>query len=154
MAISAFADENHRPDFDEVCSVLGSRQSLWVRLNQFMLDYYGLPGEWKFYGKSYGWIVWFRKGGRTLVAFYPQPEGLVAQIVLSAEQVPAAMVLRLGPKTRHLLEATPQVHDGRWLFIPVRTERDAGDVEQLVLLKARPVRSDRSPGATRGRTSA
>ncbi len=151
MAISAFSDKGHRPDFEEVCGVLGSRQSLWLRLNQFMLDYYGLPGEWKFYGKSYGWIVWFRKGGRTIVSFYPQAEGVVAQIVLSASQVPAALALRLGAKTRHLIEETPQLHDGRWLFIPVRTERDARDVEQLILLKARPVLSGPAAGTSRAK---
>ena len=141
MAISAFADRDHPPTFDQVCDVLGSRQSLWIRLNEFMLDYYGLPGEWKFYGKSYGWIVWFRKSGKTIVAFYPQNESLTVQIVLGQTLVPQALNLKLGARTRERIQETPQLHDGRWLFIPVRTDRDAHDVEQLILLKAPPKRS-------------
>ena len=34
---------------------------------------------------------------------------------------------------------TQQFHDGRWLFIPITTETDVQDVEQLLLGKKRPV---------------
>jgi len=34
----------------------------------------------------------------------------------------------------------PLLHDGRWLFIPVMSETDAADVEQLLLVKRRPVK--------------
>ncbi len=138
MAISAFADRDHLPTFDEVCDVLGSRQSLWLKLNEFMLEYYGLAGEWKYYGKSYGWIIWFRKGSKTIASFYPQNEGVTVQIVLGQTLIPQALNLKLGARTRERIQETPQLHDGRWLFIPVKTERDAQDVEKLILLKAPP----------------
>ncbi len=140
MPISAFADKEHQPSFDEVCAIVGSRLPLWLALNEFVFEFYGLPGEWKFGGKSYGWNICFRKSGRTLVSFYPQAEGLTTQLVLGQAQVPQALNLKLNAKVRRVLLETPQLHDGRWLFIPVRTERDVRDIEQLVLVKAPPKR--------------
>ncbi|MGB8646664.1 MAG: DUF3788 family protein [Anaerolineae bacterium] len=138
MAISAFSDQDHPPTYDEVCEILGSHQPHWIQLNEFMLGYYGVPGEWKFSGKNYGWIIWFRKGGKTLASFYPQKEGMVIQLVLGQAHVPQALGLRLTPKIRQLIQETPQLHDGRWLFIPVKTERDRRAVEQLILIKSPP----------------
>ncbi len=135
MAISAFSDREHPPSYIEVCEVLGTRQELWMRLNEFMLDYYGIPGEWKYYGKSYGWIIWFRKGGRTLVSFYPQSEGITVQLVLGEQHIPQALNLKLSAKIRQIIQETPQLHDGRWLYLPVRTEREAQNVEDLILIK-------------------
>ena len=48
-----------------------------------------------------------------------RPES-VAQIVLGSAQVEQALPLELGEAVGTLLRETPQFHDGRWLFIPVR----------------------------------
>jgi hypothetical protein len=39
-----------------------------------------------------------------------------------------------------VLQTAPQLHDGRWLFIPVRSDQDAADVQQLLLVKKHPPR--------------
>lgn len=143
MAISAFAEKEHPPSFDEVCGVLGSNQNLWLELNAFMLEYYGLPGEWKYGGKKYGWIVSFRRGSKTIVSFYPQIESITVQLVLGQTLIPQALNLKLSNRTRERIQETPQLHDGRWLFLPVKTARDAHEVEQLILIKA--PRKHRSP---------
>ena len=65
----------------------------------------------------------------------------VAQIVLGNAQVEQALALELGEAVGTLLRETPQFHDGRWLFIPVRTARDAVDVKQLLQVKRRPKRA-------------
>ncbi len=65
----------------------------------------------------------------------------VAQIVLGNVQVEQALQLELGEAVGTLLRETPQFHDGRWLFIPVRTARDAEDAKQLLQVKRRPKRA-------------
>ena len=72
----------------------------------------------------------------------------MAQIVLGNAQVEQALELELGENVGSRLRETPQFHDGRWLFIPVRTERDAADVQQLLQVKRRPKRTKQSLGAT------
>jgi len=42
-----------------------------------------------------------------------------------------------------MLRESPQLRDGRWLFVPILNEADAKDVEQLVLVKMRPTRRHR-----------
>ena len=117
---------------------LGSKQPLWERLTQFITDNYQMPGDLSFGGKKYGWNVWYRKSGKTLASLYPQQNYFVAQVVLGREQVEQALNLKLGKNVRRIIEDAPQLHDGRWLFIKVRSERDVKDIEQLLQIKKRP----------------
>ena len=140
MSISVFADKEHRPSSKELAEVLAAKYPLWQALTAFLLDNYQLAGDLIFGGKNYGWNVWWRKSGKTLMSLYPQKNAFVAQIVLGHEQVEKALGLALGAKASKILCDTPQLHDGRWLFIPVTTQRDVRDVEQLIQLKRRPLK--------------
>ena len=91
-------------------------------------------------GKNYGWNLWYRKSGRSLVSLYPQENAFIAQVVLGREQVEKALSLSLGENVGRVLHETPSLHDGRWLFIKITTETDLVDVEQLLMLKKRPVK--------------
>jgi hypothetical protein len=140
MSIGVFSDKDQRPTTRQVLHALGSRRPLWERLTHFISDNYQMPGALSFGGKKYGWNVWYRKGGKTLVTLYPQQAYFVAQIVLGKDQAERALHLKLGANARRVIEDAPQLHDGRWLFIKVRSERDVKDVEQLLQTKKRPPR--------------
>jgi len=139
MSIGCFVDKDHPPSPDEMKGALGETSPLWEKLLQFIEETYHMPGEVSFGGKNYGWNIWYRKGGKSLVSLYPQEESIVAQVVLGKDQVAKALELSLGEKVGKMVRETPQLHDGEWLFIPVTTERDVQDVEQLLLVKKRPV---------------
>lgn len=138
MSIGAFVDNEHQPTIGRVRAALGSKLSLWDDLTRFISDYYPIPGEWTFGGKNYGWNLWYRKSGKTLVTLYPQEEGLVAQIVLGKDQVEQALDLKLGKHVGTVLRETPQLHDGRWLFIEVKSKKDVQDIQQLLQIKRKP----------------
>ena len=138
MTIGLFVDKEHQPTAKEVLDVLGAKQALWEGLTQFIADNYPIPGEWNFGGKNYGWNVWYRKSGKTLVTLYPQQQGFMAQIVLGKDQVEQALNLKLGKNVGTILKETPQLHDGRWLFIKVKTAKDVQDIRQLLQVKRRP----------------
>lgn len=140
MSIGFFVDKDHPPSEEELRAALGQQYPLWEQLQQFILDTYHMPGEMSFGGKKYGWNLWYRKSGKSLVSLYPQQEHLVAQVVLGKVQVEQALQLELGEHVGRILRETPQLHDGRWLFIPVRSTQDAVDVQQLLLVKKRPTR--------------
>jgi hypothetical protein len=140
MAISYFVDKLSPPSSSEIESVLGSVFPFWERLIHFIDDNYQMVGELTYGGKNYGWNLWYRKSGKALVSLYPQAESIVAQVVLGKEQVEKALGLRLGAKVGNMVRETPQFHDGKWLFIPVTTEIDVQDIEQLLLAKKRPVK--------------
>jgi len=140
MPISFFIDKNHHPEPDEVNQILGSVQPLWKQIVQFIANNYSMVVDFTYGGKNYGWNMWYRKSGKSLVSLYPQENAFVAQVVLGREQTEKALLLSLGENVSHVLHETPSLHDGRWLFIKITTDRDVVDVEQLLLLKKRPVK--------------
>jgi hypothetical protein len=131
-----FTDRNHQPTEAEIKSGLGSLYSLWDRLIQFIETHDHVEGFWTMWGpKQMGWNLRYRWKGKALVALYPQQDGIIANVVLGAKQARLALNLELGAEVSELLRAAPQLHDGRWLFIPVVTAADVEDVKQLLWVK-------------------
>ena len=145
MAISYFADKSHPPEAEEINKVLGTAQPLWMQIVEYIASNYTMTGDMTYGGKNYGWNLWYRKSGKSLASLYPQENAFIAQVVLGREHVEKALTLPLGDNVRRVVHETPSLHDGRWLFIKIMTETDVTDVEQLMLLKRRPVKKLKSP---------
>lgn len=143
MPISYFIDKSHSPESGEIDMILGAAQPLWQRIVDFIASNFSMVGDLTYGGKNYGWNLWYRKSGKSLVSLYPQENAYIAQVVLGREQVEKALSLTLGENVGRVLHETPSLHDGRWLFIPVTTETDVADIEQLLVLKRRPIRKAR-----------
>jgi hypothetical protein len=140
MPISCFVDKNHPPEPDEVNKALGIALPLWSRLVDFIASNYSMIGDMTYGGKNYGWNLWYRKSGKSLLSLYPQESTFIAQVVLGREQLEKALTLTLGENVGRVLKETPSLHDGRWLFIKIECETDVKDVEQLLLVKKRPIK--------------
>ncbi len=140
MTMGYFIDHSHQPSPEEIRLALGSLYPLWERLTRFIDTNYQITGEWSTWGPAkHGWGLRFRRQGKALVALYPQEEMIIAQVVLGKAQAERALSLKLGERVGKMLRETPQLRDGRWLSIPVLGEADAEDVEQLLLVKMRPI---------------
>ena len=113
MALSAFADRARPPSLDEMLGVVGDRADRWRVVVGFMDETYGCRGEAKFYGKSYGWMLWFRVGGKSLLALYPQRGAVTAQVTLAPRLVDEALALPLGPTFRRAIEEAHPYPEGR-----------------------------------------
>lgn len=146
MTTGTFTDRSHPPSPEEIRLALGARTPLWERLTRFIASQYQATGEWSTWGPvKHGWGLRYRRKGKALIALYPQSEMIIAQVVLGRAQAERALQLDLGEKVGRMLREAPQLRDGRWLSIPVLDEADAGDVEQLLLVKMRPAgRADRT----------
>lgn len=140
MSVGCFLDKNSMPSENDIASAMGTCYPLWQQLVTYIAETYQMEAPLSYGGKNYGWNLWFRKSGKALVSLYPQMEHFIAQVVLGKAQVEQAMSLPLGEKVGRLLRETPQLHDGKWLFIPVDSAQDVRDVQQLLLLKRKPVR--------------
>ena len=141
MSTGVFVDKEHVPSPQELAEILAAKYPLWETLTSFLSDNYQMTGDLTFGGKNYGWNLWYRKSGKSLITLYPQKSAFIAQIILGKEEAEKAMALRLGAKAGKILRETTQLHDGRWLFIKVTTKRDVKDVEHLIQIKRRPSRS-------------
>jgi len=141
MVIGTFVDKGHKPTMREIFTSIGSRRGLWEELIRFIAENYHSKGELIFGGENYGWALRYRKGGKALTAVYPARESFVAQIVIGPSQAEEAFRLDLGKKVRRMLEDAHPYHDGRWLFVNVRSKRDIDDVQRLLMAKLSPVKA-------------
>jgi hypothetical protein len=142
MTVGSLLDKAEQPTPQDIQQTLGAAWSLWQNLTRFLAETYPeIPPVLSFGGKKYGWNLWYRKSGKSLLSLFPNEGYFVAQVVLGNAQVGQALQLELGEAVGTLLRETPQFHDGRWLFIPVRTDQDAADVQQLLPVKRRPKRT-------------
>ena len=142
MSVGCFVDKAHQPASEEMRGALSGSLSLWDDLTDFLRDGCGCDGELRFYGKNYGWALRFRKWGWALVSMYPGNGFFTAQVVLSPRLVARAAELPLSAKTRGILDSTRDYPEGRWLYVPVSSSRDAEDVRRLVSLKFRGKRGE------------
>ena len=142
MSVGIFVEKEGPPAQEDVDRALGSKRELFRQLTAFMDAAYRMKGDWAYGGKNYGWNIWYRKSGKTLLNLFPQKGFFVAQVVLGKEQVEKASGLTLGANAKEVFTRAPQFHDGRWLYIPVRTKRDVKDVQNLVQLKRKPKKAE------------
>jgi len=139
---SCFLDRAQAPSLARVRIALGKARAAWDELVAHLADVYGLEGALHFmYGERYGWALRFRRGGRLVLAMYPNRGCMTVQIVLGQGQVAAATTMKLPPRVRKVFLAAKEYPEGRWLFIPVRSQSGAEELKRLIALKmSRPSR--------------
>lgn len=147
MATGVFLDSNGPPARADVVAALGDRLALWDRLTASMEAMYGLEGEPLFGGRDDGWVVRYRRSGRTLLVLMPKAGGFVAHVVIGPKVADGVAALSLEPATRATFDRAKAYPDGRWLWLDVTTEAEARDVERLMMLKSPPPRRPRRVSA-------
>ena len=136
MLKGVFTDRNHIPTPEDIHSVLGTCYVFWERLTKFIERAEYVEGRWSMWGpKQSGWKMRYIRKGRAVAALYPLENRLIVEVVLGKPQAERAMQLHLGGKVNRLLRETPQLRDGRWIYIPVLTESDVERIERLIGLK-------------------
>lgn len=135
MAERVLLDPAGEPDAPALAAVLSESAGLWERLSR-RLDEMGAVGSWSWGGRKYGWERRYKRAGRPFLTLTPLSGGCFsALVVLGRAETEVASGLPLSSRGRGLFDATPQLHDGRWLFVPVESEADVDDVVLLVLAK-------------------
>ncbi len=136
MSVGAFTEKNYQPAQTEIAEVLGATLQPWQALVRHIRATYHGQEDLKFcYGKPYGWALRFRIKGSLLTALYPARNGFVVQIILSRLALEQAQTLSLGEAARQAIARAKPYPEGKWLFIPVRSEQDLRDVQSLLALK-------------------
>ena len=135
LPIGTLVDGKHRPTSKDIATVLGKSSRLWDALVGFISEDFGIKGQLEFGGAKYGWALEFRKGGKPLAALYPADQMFVVQIVLGRDASIEAGKLELGSSVRRVYDSARQLHDGRWLFVPVRTIVEMEDLKRLIRVK-------------------
>jgi hypothetical protein len=151
VSYGCFTDRARRPAETGSLTVLGSARPAWDDLIGFAEANGAKPDGFKFYGRNYGWALTYRKGGRTLLALYPDHGGFTALVVLGDDRLGVALGGSLSDATRAVIAAATPFKEGRWLFVRVTSAADAGDVKEL--LRAKLGRAGRRPPGAAGPSS-
>jgi hypothetical protein len=133
---STFVDRTREPSRASVRRALAEARPTWDAFKRYLAETYGLKGLFHFmYGERYGWALQFRRSGRFVLAMYPNQGHLTVQIILNRAQVATATGMGLPSRVLKVLEAAKDYPEGRWLFIPVRSQKGAEELKPLVALK-------------------
>lgn len=95
-----------------------------------------------FAGKKWDYEFKYRRGGRTLCAFYAARDSLGFMVILGKNERAkfAAERDNFSAVVRELYDATETFHDGKWLMLPLEDESLFSDLERLLLIKRKPNR--------------
>ena len=146
MSIGIFIEKKHQPTDTEIRQTIAPRISLWEALIDFIRNKYPVQEDFKFlYGKNYGWARRFRIRGQLLTSLYPVKGGFTAQINLSPNGIEKAQNMKLGKNVQMAIERAHPYPEGRWLFIPVESEKDIQDVERLLALRVEDKHPEKEP---------
>lgn len=137
MSKGIFTDKSYRPTIDEIHEVIAAAGPLWERLISFISSNFKSAGALKFYGKNYGWALSFYKSGKSLTAVYPGDNGFTVQIILKAKQAEEALTADISEEIKDIIGNTPEIHEGRWIFFRVTSDKCVDDVEKLLLIRAK-----------------
>jgi hypothetical protein len=132
-----FVDKAEPPREPTLHEALGGAAERWEGMVA-RLQAMGARGTWAWGGTRYGWEMRFRRAGRPFTTLTPRVGVFVALVILGREDAARAEQLTLGDYVRHAIRTTPQLRDGRWLFLSVATPRELDDVLALLTLKLPP----------------
>jgi len=136
MSIGAFTEKNHEPTNAEIANGLGATLQLWQALVQHIRATYHGREDLRFcYGKQYGWALRFRVKASLLTALYPARNSFTVQVILNGAALEQAQALKPGTAVRQAMARAKPYPEGKWLFVPVQSEHDLGDVQRLLALK-------------------
>lgn len=136
-------DRNHKPTQEEILAHIEKKaKTAWLELKHLLEHDYGIDPETVFWGKKHGWLVRYRKGGRTLCSLFPEKSGFSVLVVLGKKESEKALLSdEPSSDMKEKIRNTAQLHDGRWLWIRVATFEDVKDVKNLLLIKRKPRKS-------------
>ncbi|HEX5827146.1 MAG TPA: DUF3788 family protein [Candidatus Limnocylindrales bacterium] len=132
-----WADHPAPQDLDQHMSERG--RQLWRSLTGWLRATYGLDGEVAWTDEEAGWVLRYRRGGRSLVTLFPTADGgLSALVVLGPSLWGSVDDLALSDATWDAFNFATPYADGRWLWLRVTGPQVVGDIRRLVMLKAPP----------------
>jgi hypothetical protein len=135
---AVFADKSSPPGVGAFLEAIGPARVRWVRLDEWARVTYDVEGEPWFFGRTTGWTLRYRRGGRALFTLIPRVDGFSTVVVIGPTAWAATAELELTREARAALDAAHPYPEGRWAWIEVADDDAVADVMKLVALKAPP----------------
>jgi uncharacterized protein DUF3788 len=135
MVEGAFRERDRKPRPDEMAGALGERRPLWEALTDVLEVTLGATADVRWGGPNHGWELRYERGGRPLTTLTPLHDGLLALVVVGRNSNEVLPDLDLAANARGVVERSTLYPEGRWLYVPVESDRDLRDIYALLALK-------------------
>lgn len=103
---------------------------------------YEMDQTWNNGGKKWTYEYKFRKGGKTLCAFYFRENVLGLMIIFGKEERAKIEEIRsdLSPTVLEAYDYAPIFHDGKWVMFDINANSVWEDLKKLLFVKRKPNR--------------
>lgn len=139
-------DRTQEPSERDIFSFISNPDAIaaWKQLTEYLETHYDLLIETIYYGDQYGWVVRYRKSGRTIVSLFPEKNSFSVLIVYGKKEIDKFSVQEpeFLPKILDVFQKTKKLHDGKWLWIRVMDSTLFEDLKKLIAIKRKPKKED------------
>ena len=143
--VQRMLDKTHKPTEEDIIHFIADDKAVvaWKRMRKFLDTRYDLKPETVFYGQNYGWLIRYRKSGRTLVSLFPERGSFSVNLIYGKKEVEKFIEHKLdfSQPIIEIFQTTKQLHDGRWMWIRVTDTEYSEDLEKMLTIKRKPKES-------------
>ena len=140
MEWSQYFEQDHEPTLAEMISFVNN--PLWIALQSFIEATYHIKPIMNYSRCSAqrGWNLKYRKSSKSLCVLYPMDGYFIALVVIGNKELTEAEAYlpQASPEIQELFARTPFAAGGRWLMIPVTSERILEDAKNLIQIRVQP----------------
>ena len=139
-------NRDHKPTKSDMITFISNAEAIsaWNQIQGYLETHYDLLMETIYYGDNYGWVVRYRKSGRTLVSLFPEKNSFSFLIVYGKKEIDkfSTQESEFLPAIVEIFRNTKKLHDGKWLWIRVTDSTNFEDLKKLITIKRRPKKLD------------
>lgn len=125
----------------DVANIVGEKKKeVFHSIRQLINSQYDMDQTWNRAKKNWEYEYKFRRGGKTLCAFYFRPDTLGFMIILGKAEREEFELSRenFSSPILQLYDQSETYHDGKWIMIELTDLSLKKDIELLLHLKRRP----------------
>lgn len=130
------------PNEAELQTLLGAAYPTWLAMRAQVEALYEMEAVWNTGGKAGGFVLRYRRGGKTLCTLCAKESEADCMIVFGAqERDKAEPLMPLLPHwIREAYAAATTYHDGKWVLFPLPNAQGMAELAPLLRVKRRPTR--------------
>ena len=131
------------PDAEEMTGLVGEAlYDIWKKLNALIEEKYDMDCSWNKGGKAWKYEYKYRRGGKTLCAFYARENCVGFMIILGkGERLKfEADKAQYAKEVQRIYEETQTYHDGKWMMFELADTALFDDFMRLLHIKRKPNR--------------
>lgn len=125
----------------EIIALIGKEKTkIWKEFCEKIEQNYEMDKTWNSGGKKWTYEYKYRKGGKTLCAFYMRENTLGLMIILGKEERKKWEENRnnFSKEIQEIYDNTKTYHDGKWMMIELENTQLLEEIEKILCMKRKP----------------